>query len=73
MDQDNIALFGGDPGTSRSSANRPVRRLWETLLAMTGANGLFHKAVLQSGTGRGIDRERGRQIAQMVLDDLGAF
>jgi para-nitrobenzyl esterase len=38
---------------------------------MPAAKGLFQKAVLQSGSGRAVSRERGKEIARLVLDELG--
>lgn len=69
--RDNIAAFGGDPGNVTIFGESAGAAAVGTLLAMPAAKSLFHKAVLQSGTGRGVDRERGKQIAQMVLDELG--
>src|SRR5690606_28241516 len=42
-----------------------------SLLAMPAAKGLFHKAILQSGSGRAVSRERGTEIARLVLEELG--
>jgi para-nitrobenzyl esterase len=69
--RDNITSFGGDPGNVTIFGESAGAAAVGTLLAMPGAKGLFHKAVLQSGTGRAVDQDRGKQIARMVLDELG--
>jgi para-nitrobenzyl esterase len=69
--RDNIAAFGGDPGNVTIFGESAGAAAVGTLLAMPGAKGLFHKAVLQSGTGRAGDRESGQRIADMMLAELG--
>ncbi|MBE0609861.1 MAG: carboxylesterase/lipase family protein [Dehalococcoidia bacterium] len=69
--RDNIATFGGDPGNVTIFGESAGAAAVGTLLAMPGAKGLFHKAVLQSGTGRAGDRESGQRIADMLLAEVG--
>jgi len=69
--RDNIASFGGDPGNVTIFGESAGAAAVGTLLAMPAAKGLFHKAVLQSGSGRAVSRERGTEIARLVLDELG--
>ncbi|MCL3793180.1 carboxylesterase/lipase family protein, partial [Actinomyces sp. 186855] len=48
--RDNIAAFGGDPGNVTLAGQSGGAMKISCLLAMPRAQGLFHKAVLQSGT-----------------------
>ena len=59
--RENIAAFGGDPATSPSSASRPARMSVATLLTMPRAEGLFRRAIAQSGNAptRQFGRDRG--------------
>ena len=49
--RDNIAQFGGDPNNVTIFGQSGGGAKVSTLLAMPGANGLFHKAIIQSGAG----------------------
>lgn len=49
--RDNVAAFGGDPGNVTIFGESGGGRKVAMLLAMTGAQGLFHKAIIQSGSG----------------------
>ena len=49
--RDNIAQFGGDPGNVTIFGQSGGGGKVSTLLAMPAANGLFHKAIIQSGAG----------------------
>ena len=47
--RDNIEAFGGDPGRVTVFGESGGGRKVSTLLAMPDANGLFHRAIIQSG------------------------
>ena len=49
--KDNIASFGGDPGNVTIMGESGGGWKVSLLMAMPGARGLFHKAVIQSGPG----------------------
>jgi para-nitrobenzyl esterase len=70
--KNNIAAFGGDPhnvtvfGESAGGANI------STLLAMPASNGLFHKAIVQSGAApRSNSKEEATRGSSAVLSELG--
>src|SRR5206468_4576751 len=48
--RDNISAFGGDPGTVTIFGQSGGAGKVSTLLAMPAANGLFHRAIAQSGS-----------------------
>nr|QQZ51949.1 carboxylesterase family protein [Phenylobacterium glaciei] len=59
----NVTIFGESGGGWKVSL----------LLAMPGAKGLFHKAIIQSGPGlRGATKADAAKIAQSYLDVLGS-
>jgi para-nitrobenzyl esterase len=61
-DPGNVTIFGQSGGGGKASA----------LLAMPGAKGLFHKAIIQSGASvRFAERERTTRLAEAVLKHLG--
>ena len=49
--RDNIALFGGDPGNVTIMGESGGGMKVTSLLAMEKASGLFHKAIIESGSG----------------------
>ena len=56
--QDHAGVFGGDPGNVTLFGESAGAMITGTLLATPGTNGLFHKAILQSGaahTAAGVD------------------
>jgi para-nitrobenzyl esterase len=70
--RDNIANFGGDPGNvliyGQSGGGGKVSHL----MAMPVARGLFHRAVVQSGSAlRSGSPESAARMAAAVLDELG--
>jgi para-nitrobenzyl esterase len=71
--RDNIEAFGGDPADVTIFGESGGGWKVSLLLAMPGARGLFHKAVIQSGPGltgkRVADADK---IARQLLADLGA-
>ena len=67
----NIAAFGGDPANVTIFGESAGAAAVGTLLAMPAAAGLFHKAVLQSGTGRAAPATDGAQLASKLLTELG--
>lgn len=74
---DNVAAFGGDPERVTIFGQSGGAGKVSALLAMPDALSLFHRAVLQSGTGRGqgsgpgMPIEEADDIANRVLAHLG--
>ncbi len=70
--RDNIEAFGGDPGNVTIFGESGGGRKVTSLLAMPLANGLFHRAVIQSGPAVFMnDREAAHRVAKRVLERLG--
>jgi para-nitrobenzyl esterase len=70
--RDNIAGFGGDPGNVTIMGESGGGSKVSTLMAMPAADGLFHKAVIQSGPGlTGVPAEAANRSAEAVLAELG--
>jgi para-nitrobenzyl esterase len=70
--RDNIARFGGDPGNVTIFGESGGGAKVSVLLALPAANGLFHKAVIQSGPAvQMATREDGTGTARQVLAELG--
>ncbi|MFN8208028.1 MAG: carboxylesterase family protein [Bacteroidales bacterium] len=67
--RDNISNFGGDPGNVTIFGQSGGGAKVNTLLAMPGAKGLFHKAVNQSGSFRMnmLEKEVTQEIGAEVL------
>ncbi len=71
--RDNIENFGGDPDNVMIFGQSGGGAKVNTLMAMPGAQGLFHKAVNQSGAFRSeiLNREATQEIGAAVMADLG--
>jgi para-nitrobenzyl esterase len=70
--RDNIAQFGGDPGTVMVFGQSGGGRKVATLLAMPAAKGLFHRAIIESGaTLQLVEREQSTRVASELLATLG--
>ena len=70
--RDNIASFGGDPRNVTIYGESGGGWKVSLLMAMPGAIGLFHKAIIQSGPGlRGARKQDSAKTAQSLLDLLG--
>lgn len=70
--RDNIAQFGGDPGSVTIFGQSGGGGKVCTLMAMPAARGLFHKAIVESGpTIRIGTEERSRELADRTLRRLG--
>jgi para-nitrobenzyl esterase len=70
--RDHAARFGGDPGNVTIFGQSGGGGKVSALLAMPQAKGLFHKAIVQSGSSvRFAERERTAQLADAVLKQLG--
>jgi para-nitrobenzyl esterase len=68
----NISQFGGDPGTVTIFGQSGGGRKVETLLAMPGAKGLFHRAIVESGAAiKVVDRDVAVRNATQLLAQLG--
>jgi len=71
--RDNIAAFGGDPGNVTIFGESGGGWKVSLLLAMPGARGLFHKAVIQSGPGlTGKRTGEADKVARRLIEDLKA-
>jgi para-nitrobenzyl esterase len=73
---DNIARFGGDPGNVTVFGQSGGGGKVTTLLAAPAAKGLFHKAIIESGSMRGmgmtlVDQRTSRRVAELTLANLG--
>ena len=70
--RDNIAAFGGDPGNVTIFGQSGGGMKVTTLMAMPAAQGLFHKAIVQSGPFvRAVPMTRASDVAARMLDHLG--
>ncbi len=68
---DNIAAFGGDPDNVTIFGQSAGAHSVGVLLALPAARGLFHKAILQSGTaGNAASLEDARRSAEVFLQAL---
>ncbi len=70
--RDNAAAFGGDPGNVTIFGESGGGSKVSTLAAMPAANGLFHKAIVQSGPGlTGAKKDEATATAKALLAELG--
>ena len=68
----NIGSFGGDPNNVTIFGESGGGLKVSVLLAMPDAQGLFHKAIVQSGAQlQGFTREEGTQTAAALMGELG--
>lgn len=68
----NIQRFGGDPANVTIFGESGGGGKVGTLLSMPGAQGLFHKAIIQSGTLINVTtKEKSLQIGEALLDVVG--
>ncbi len=69
---DNIVHFGGNPGNVTIFGQSGGGLKISTLLAMPPAKGLFHKAIIESGSSlKGIHREEANKTTERILAKLG--
>ncbi|HEY6640510.1 carboxylesterase/lipase family protein [Povalibacter sp.] len=69
---ENIANFGGDPDRVMIYGQSGGGSKVTTLMGMPSASGLFHRAAAQSGGGGNIpSREQQRELARLMMKDLG--
>ncbi len=70
--RDNIANFGGDPGTVMIYGQSGGGSKVTCLMGMPSAAGLFHRAVVQSGGGGNFPTsEQSKTLAKQVMVELG--
>jgi len=72
----NIARFGGDPGNVTIFGQSGGGGKVTTLMGTPAAKGLFHKAIVESGSLRGMgmtltDPHTSRRVAELTLRNLG--
>jgi para-nitrobenzyl esterase len=70
--RDNISMFGGDPSRVLIFGQSGGGAKVSTLMGMPVAKGLFHRAVVQSGSfGLSNTQDRSQKLADLVLAELG--
>src|SRR5690606_12967190 len=70
--KNNIEKFGGDPSNVTIFGESGGGGKVGTLMCMPAANGLFHKAIIQSGTLLNImTQEKSQNLGQTKLENLG--
>jgi para-nitrobenzyl esterase len=70
--RDNIAHFGGNPGNVTMFGQSGGGLKISTLLAMPSAKGLYHKAVIESGSLlKGMHREEATKTTERIMAKLG--
>ncbi len=70
--QQNIELFGGDPGNITIFGQSGGGRKVTALLSMPTARGLFHKAIIQSGASLAFfTKSESQRIGKLVIQRLG--
>ena len=70
--RDNISLFGGDPSNVTIFGESGGGGKVGTLMCMPKARGLFHKAIIMSGTILNVNtREMTQSLGKAVLKELG--
>jgi para-nitrobenzyl esterase len=70
--RDNIEAFGGDPESVTIFGESGGGAKVSALMAMPAAQGLFHKAIIQSGPGlRMASRREATRAARRILNTLG--
>jgi para-nitrobenzyl esterase len=70
--RDNIANFGGDPGTVLIFGQSGGGAKVSTILGMPEAKGLYHRAVIQSGASvGGTPRDLASKTAETLMKELG--
>ena len=70
--KDNAGQFGGDPGNVTIFGQSGGGAKVSTLLAMPAARGLFHRAIVMSGSAIRLNtRERANKLAEAVLKHFG--
>ena len=70
--RDNISCFGGDPSNVTIFGESGGGGKVSTLLAMPQARGLFHKAIIQSGTILNVNtKQMTEELGEAVLAQLG--
>ena len=70
--RDNIEGFGGDPRAVTVFGQSGGGGKVGTLMGMPGASGLFHRAIVESGSMlRAGTQEKSRQLADLIVAELG--
>ena len=70
--RDNIEGFGGDPQMVTIFGQSGGGGKVSTLMAMPAAKGLFHRAIIESGSIlQGIPQDHAQQLADAIVNELG--